>query len=201
MGYATTIKKGLAATVACAALLAGLAACGDSGDSPDFAAADLKRLSFAPPDVPAMEYQPNRSGAGAFTKVGENRAVAARLEKLGLESNYVSQFFATNRDSKLLFVESLVLLFKDQAAAQAAVSQLEREDLDNLDASKTIEAPDLGEQAFAVRGKFDGYTTYSYGWRNGDALFLLTVAPNGKKPGPRSTLRLAAQLEAKGKEQ
>ena len=182
-------------------LLAGLAACGDSGsDSPDFAAADLKRLSFAPADVPAMEYQPDRSGAGAFTKVRENRAVAGRLEKLGLESNYASQFFATSRDSKLLFVESLVLLFEDHAAAEGAVGQLEREVLNNLDGSGTIDAPDLGEQAFGVRGEFDGYMTYSYGWRNRDALQLVTVAPNGEEPGRRSTLRLAARLEAKGKQ-
>jgi hypothetical protein len=81
------------------------------------------------------------------------------------------------------------------------VAQLEREDLRNLDASETIDAPDLGKQAFGVRGEFDGYTTYSYGWRNGDALSLLTVAPGGDKPGPRSTLRLAARLEAKGQRQ
>lgn len=198
MGYATTIKRGLAATGTCAVLLVGLAACGDSGsDSPDFSAADLKRLSLGPADVPAMEYQPDRSGAGAFTKGGENREVESRLQTLGLKSNYVSQFFATSRNSKLLFVESLVLLFEDEAAAEAAVGPLEREDLDNLDASERIAAPDLGEQAFGVRGEFDGYTTYSYGWRNGDALMLVTVAPNGEKPGPGSTVRLAAQLEAK----
>ena len=187
---------------ACAALLIGLAACGDSdSDSPDFAAADLERLSLAPADLPEMEYQPDRSGAGAFTRGGENREVAARLEKLGLESNYVSQFFATSRDSELGFVESLVLLFEDEAAAEAAVSQLEREGLNNLDASETIDAPDLGEQPFGVRGEFDGFPVYSYGWRNGDALFLVTVAPGGQKPGPRSTLRVAAEVEAKGERQ
>ena len=105
-GYAVTIRRGLVATGACAALLVGLAACGDSGsDSPDFAAADLERLSFAAADLPTMEYQPDRSGPGAFTRGGDNREIAARLEKLGLESNYVSQFFATSRDSKLGFVE------------------------------------------------------------------------------------------------
>jgi hypothetical protein len=186
----------------CVALLVGLAGCGDSGtDSSDFGAADLKRLSFAPADVPTMEYQPDRSGAGAFTKVRENRPVAARLEKLGLESNYASQFFATRRDSKLLFVESLVLLFEDQAGAEAAVGQLEWEDLNNLERSETIKAPNVGEQAFGVRGEFDGYTTYSYGWRTGDALLLVTVAPGGKEPGPQSTLALAEQLEAKGERQ
>lgn len=201
-GSATSIKSGLALAGACAALLAGLAACGGSGsDSPDFAAADLERLSFAPADLPAMEYQPDRSGPGAFTKGEENRAVAARLEKLGLDANHVSQFFATSRDSKLLFVESAVFLFEDHAAAKAAAGSLEREDLNHLDSSETIAAPELGEQAFGVRGEFDGYPVYSYGWRNGDVLMPLSVAPNGEEPGPHSTLRLAAQLEAKGKQQ
>jgi hypothetical protein len=201
-GHATTIRRRLAATAAGAALLIGLAACGDSGgDSPDFTTADLERLSFAPADVPAMEYQPDRSGAGGLTKGGDNRDVAARLEKLGLESNYVSQFFATTRRSQLLFVESTVLLFEDEAAARAAMGPVERENLDSIDSSEAIDAPDLGEQAFGLRGKTDGYTVYSYGWRNGDAVQLVTVAPNGEKPGPRSTVRLAAQLEAKGERQ
>jgi hypothetical protein len=185
----------------CAALLVGLAGCGDSGSgSADFAAADLKRLSFAPADLPAMEYQPDRSGAAAFTRGEENREIATRLGRLGLESDYVSQFFATSRDSKLLFVESVVLLFEDDAIAEEAVGPVKREYLDYLDSSETIDAPNIGEQAFGLGGQFDGYTTYAYGWRTGDAVQLVSVAPGGEKPGPRSSVRLAAQLEAKGEQ-
>ena len=144
-----------------------------------------------------MEYQPDRSGPGAFTRGGDNREIAARLEKLGLESNYVSQFFATSRDSKLGFVESVVLLFEDEGAAESAVGPVEREYLDFLDSSETITAPDLGEQAFGVRGEFDGYPTYAYGWLSA-ATYSCDRGPNGEKPGSRSTVRLAAQLVAKG---
>ena len=177
-------------------------ACGedDSADtstgsaSPDFTGADLAALSFAADDVAKMEYQPQRSGPGAFTHGGENQQVAARLEELGLEANYSSQFFATSRDSELTFVESLVFLFEDEEAATAAVDQVKKEDLANLEPSEEIEAPELGEQAFGVLGDFDGYPVYSYGWRVGDVIQLLTVAPNGENPSPDSTLELAEQL-------
>jgi hypothetical protein len=75
--------------------------------TPDFTAADLESVSFAPEEVAGMEYQPQRSGAGAFTRGDENREIAERLEGLGLEANFVSQFFATSRRSELGFVESV----------------------------------------------------------------------------------------------
>jgi hypothetical protein len=87
-----------------------------------------------------------------------------------------------------------VFLFEDELAAADAVDEVKREDLDNLSPSAEIDAPDLGEQPFGIKGDFDGYTTYSYGWRVGDAVQLLTVAPNGDSPSPDGTLELAAQL-------
>jgi hypothetical protein len=183
----------IAAAIAVGAL--GLGACGDDEATPDFTAADLESVSFAPEEVAGMEYQPQRSGAGAFTRGDEHREIAERLEGLGLEANFVSQFFATSRRSELGFVESVAFLFEDEGAATEAVDPLKEEYLDFLDRSEEIDAPeDLGEQRFGVRGAFEGFTTFAFAWRAGDVIQIATVAPNGQNPGPESTIELAQEL-------
>jgi hypothetical protein len=179
-----------------------LAACGGNGgdggsaDARDYSASDLQGLSFAPRDLPDMDHQPRRSGAGAFTRGEENREIGARLERFGLEGDYVSQFFATSRDSKLGFVESVALLFEDASSAGAAVEPVNVAYVEFL-AAKEIDAPALGEQAFGVLGDFDGHPVYAFGWRVGDAIQLVTAAPNGKNPGPGRALALGQRLAAK----
>lgn len=142
-----------------------------------------------------MEYKPRRSGPGAFAH--DNPDVAAEFEDLGLEADHLSQFFAAGRDSEFLFVESIAFLFEDEAAAAGSVEPLKEANLDNLAPADEIEAPaDLGDQAFGIHGDFDGFPVYSFGWRVGDAVQVVTVAPNGKNPSPASTLALAEQLAA-----
>ena len=195
-------------------LLAGLGAgliavgCGDDdGDVPDFTPADLERLSFATHDLPEMEYQPDSSGQGAFARDQQEEAegeddrsgveLVASLEELGLEDDYVSQFFATTRDAEVSFVESTAFLFEDEAGAQEAVPVLTQANADNLESSEETDPPDLGEEPFGVRGEFDGFPVYSFGWRVGDVVQIVGVAPGDPKAGPESAIELATQLEAK----
>jgi hypothetical protein len=211
-GYATTIKRGLAATGACAALLVGLAACGDDDAGvPDFTPANLERLSFAAEDLPEMEYQHDSSGHGAFASDQQEEAeeegdrsgieLVTKLDELGLEDDYVSQFFATSRDAEVSFVESSAFLFEDEAGAQEAVPVLTQANADNLESAEEIDPPDLGEEPFGVRGEFDGFPVYSFGWRVGDVIQIVGVAPGDPKAGPESAIELAEQLEAKGERQ
>jgi hypothetical protein len=192
------------AAVTLAAALA-LAACGDD-DGPDFAVADLERLNFAPNEVPNMEYQPDSSGPGAFAAAQREQGdeggvrLVDRLEELGLEADYVSQFFAASRGAETNFVESVSFLFEDDGAAEEAVDVVSEASASNIEPAEEIEAPDLGEQPFAQRGEFDGFLTYSVGWRTGDVIELVTVAPGDQKAGPESTIELAEQLESKANE-
>ena len=67
--------------------------------------------------------------------------------------------------------------------------------LDFLGRSEAIDAPaDLADQPFGVRGGFEGFTTYAFAWRVGDAIQIATVAPSGQAPGPESTIELAEEL-------
>lgn len=181
----------------------GLVSCGGEDDSPskaDFTPADLERLSFAPEDLPDMDYQADRSGRGAFTAGDENREIAAKLDDLGFKADYVSQFFATSRKSDPLFVESTSLLFGDEATATSAMRELEEAALDNLDDAEPVDDPIVGSDPFGVRGKFEGFTAYTFGWRIGDAVQLLTAAPNEENPRSGRVLELADQLAAKAEE-
>lgn len=203
-----------ASTLGVLSLVAAIAVsgCGDSeSDNPDFVAADLEALSLAPGDLPEMEYQPDSSGPGAFAEDQAEEAkeegersgleLVEHLESLGLEADYVSQFFATSRDSDLFFVESTSFLFEDEEGAEAAVDLVSDANADNISPAEAIEPPDLGEQPFGARGEFDGFLTYSVGWRIGDVIQVLGVAPGNQHAGPESTLRLAEQLGAKAEEQ
>ena len=185
-----------------------LTAC-DLSDSPDFEAADLERLNFAADELPDMEYQPDSSGPGAFSRNQEEEAeeeggsgleLLARLNELGLEEDYVSQFFAANRDAELGFVESISFLFEDEEGAEDAVGTVREANARNVKPAEEIEAPELGEQAFGLRGEFDGFLVYSYGWRVGDVIQIASVSPADQDAGPQSTLELAEQLEAKAEE-
>ena len=205
------VIRGLALALTAAVLAFGLAACGDDDDdesgSPDFAVADLEALNFGPNELPEMEYQADVSGPGAFTADQVEEAeeegdrsglkVVEALEELGLEADYSSQFFANTRDAEISFVESLTLLFADEAGATEAVDVVSEAAAKNVEPSSAIDPPDLGEQAFGIKGDFDGFLTYAYGWRVGDVIELVTVAPGDQKAGPESTLELAEQLEAK----
>ena len=200
----------------------GVVGCGGSGDGseaevPDFALSDLEALSFSPDEIPAMEFQPDASGPGAFAadqrgeeeeeeegddddgdEGGESNAeFLRRLERLGLEGDYVSQFFATSRDSELVFVESIVFLFEDDGAAGEAIATVAKGTARNIAPAEAIPAPELGDDPFGQRGDFDGFLTYTFGWRTGDAIQLITVAPGGQKVGPKSTVELAERLAAK----
>jgi hypothetical protein len=203
-----TRSLAIAATGAVVALAA--AACGDdaeSGASQDFSAADLKGLNLVPDDVPGMEYQPDVSGPGAFVADQEKDAedegdgsgleFLADLARVGLEEDYVSQFFATSRDSELGFAESITFLFADEQAAVAAIPLVADAAARNVEPSKEIEPPDVGEQAFGIRGEFDGFPTYTFGWRSGDAIQLLTVAPGEPNAGAAAATVLAERLAAK----
>jgi hypothetical protein len=197
--------------IACALIAVGAAACGDDdGDSQDFAATDLEQLNFAADDLPEMEYQPESSGQGAFTRDQQEEAeeegdrsgleLVAELEELGLEDDFVSQFFATSRDAEISFVESTSFLFEDEAGAEEAVPVVTEANADNLESAEEIDPPDLGDEAFGVQGEFDGFPVYSFGWRVGDVIQVVGVAPGDPKAGPESTIELAEQLEAKAAE-
>ena len=191
------------------ATLSFAAGCGDDGDTeaPDFTVADLAGLSFSRGEVPGMEYQSDSSGQGAFVADQEEEAkkegdesglgLLDRLEQLGFEGDYVSQFFATSRDADLGFVESITFLFEDVDGAEGAVDAVREAAAENTNPAEEIDAPDLGEQAFGLRGEFDGFLTYTYGWRVGDAIQLVGVAPGDQDTGPEGALDLAEQLEAK----
>ena len=176
-------------------------------ESPDFAAADLKGLNFVASDVPEMEYQPESSGLGAFSADQEEDAeeegdrsgleLLERLEEVGLEANYVSQFFATSRDSELGFVESIAFLFEDEEGATEAVEIVAKGAARNIAPSNEIDPPAVGEQAFGIQGEFDGFRTYAFGWRAGDVIQLFTVAPSDQKAGPEVAAELGEQLAAK----
>ena len=144
-----------------------------------------------------MDYQPQRSGYGAFTGGEENREIAARLQELGLEEDYVAQFFAASRDSELGFVESTTLLFEDEISATVAVEKVSREYADFIAPAEEIDPPALGEQPFGILGDFDGFPVYVFGWRVGDAVQIATVAPNGDESDSDPALELAKQLAAK----
>ena len=208
-------RRLLSIAVAAVAAFA-LTACGDDDDgdgdaaSRDFTSADLEGLNFAPGDLPDMEYQRDSSGLNAFTadqleeaeEEGDRSGVqlVADLEQLGLAADHASQFFPTSRDSELSFVEGLVFLFADADAAEEAVDVLREADAENLAPADEIDAPDLGEQAFGWKGEFDGFPVYSFGWRVGDVIELVSVAPGDENAGPESTIALAEQLEAKAAE-
>jgi hypothetical protein len=203
-------------SIAGAALAAlALTACGgdDDGDgeeAPDFARADLESLNFAPNDLPEMEYQRDSSGLNAFTadqleeaeEEGDRSGVqfVAELEQLGLEADHASQFFAFERGSELSFVEGIVFLFADAESAEGAIDAVREANEDNLAPAEEIDAPDLGEQAFGLLGEFEGFPVYSFGWRVGDVIELVSVAPGDENAGPESTIELAEQLEAKAQE-
>lgn len=206
-----TITRGLAAALAAAGLALAIGACGnDEADVPDFTATNLERLSFAADDLPAMDYQPDSSGQGAFARDQQEEAeeegdrsgieLVANLNELGLEDDYVSQFFATSRDAEVSFVESTAFLFEDEAGAREAVPVLTQANADNLESPEEIDPPELGEEAFGVRGEFDGFPVYSFGWRVGDVIQIVGVAPGGPKAGPESAIELAEQLEAKAQQ-
>ena len=183
--------------------------CGDDDatEAPDFTVADLEGLSFSPDELPGMEYQADSSGQGAFVADQEDEAknegdksgleLVDRLERLGLKGDYVSQFFATNRKADLGFVESITFLFENVEGAEAAVSEVSQAAAENTRPAEEIDAPDLGEQVFGLRGEFDGFPTYTYGWRVGDAIQLVGAALGDPDAGPGSALELAEQLEAK----
>jgi hypothetical protein len=197
--------------VVVASLFAAACGSGDSGsESRDFATADLERLSFARDELPGLEYQRESSGAGAFSEDQKEQAqedggrsgleFLNRLKQLGLEADHVSQFFATGRRSELSFVESITFLFDDPESAEEAITAVRRGVASNIEPAEKIDAPDRGEQPFGIRGEFDGSLTYSFGWRVGDAIQMLTVAPRDRDTGPESTLQLTQQLEAKAEE-
>jgi hypothetical protein len=133
-------RAGTAAAGAAAVLVLGLAACGDDAesDSRDFAVAHLE------------------SGPGAFAaeqrkqakeeEDEEGSSSSPRLEGVGLEADYVSQFFSTSRNADLSFAESIAFLFEDEAAAEEAVGVVSEASAENLGSAEAIEAPDLGEQ-------------------------------------------------------
>ena len=154
-----------------------------------------------------MEYQADVSGPGAFAAEqreqaeeegdGGGRKLVAEAGRGRLEADYATQFFATSRDSELLFAASTAFLFEDAAAAQEAMPLISKANAENVDSSEPVDAPALGEQPFGVRGEFDGFPTYTFGWRVGDAIQVVTVAPGDERAGPETTLELAEQLEAK----
>ena len=198
--------------IAVALILTGtllLGACGDD-DGPDFTTADLERLNFTPDDLPEMEYQADSSGQGAFRVDQEQEAeeegdesgvrLVEDLDELGLEEDFVSQFFAFERGSELGFIESITFLFEDEAGAEDAVEVVRDAAAKNIAPAEEIEAPELGEQPFGLSGEFEGFPTYTYGWRVGDVIQLFTAAPNDQKAGPEGALELAEQLEAKAQE-
>jgi hypothetical protein len=183
---------------------------GSSGsESGDFAAADLARLSFARNELPDLEYQRDSSGTGAFEadqieqarEEGDRSGVELvnRLKQLGLEADHVSQFFATSRRSELTFVESIVFLFDESDSAEAAITDVRRAAARNVAPADEIDAPDLDKQSFGIRGESEGFLTYTMGWRAGDAIQILTVAPQDREAGLKTTLQLARRLEAKTK--
>lgn len=184
-----------------------VAGCGNGDDAPDFTASDLERLSFAEDDLPEMEYQSDSSGQGAFARDQREEAeeegdrsgveLVADLEELGLEDDYVSQFFATTRDAEISFVESTAFVFEDEAGAREAVPVLTQANADNLESPQEIDPPELGEEPFGVRGEFDGFPVYSFGWRVGDVIQVVGVAPGDPNASPESAIELAEQLEAK----
>jgi hypothetical protein len=188
----------------------GIDECGGAeSESTDFAAADLERLNFASNEVPGMEYQPELSGLGAFSVDQEEDAEEGdrsglefldSLEAVGLEANYVSQFFATSRKSELGFVESIAFLFKDEAGAAEAIEIVAEGAARNISPADEIDPPPVGDQAFGLRGKFDGFLTYSFGWRVGDVVQLFTVAPRDQDAGPEVAVELGQQLAAKAQQ-
>ena len=207
------MRRGRFAGLLLAGLGAGLiaAGCGDNnGDVPDFTPEDLAQLSFAADDLPEMEYQPDSSGQGAFARDQQAEAkeegdrsglkLVASLDELGLEDDYVSQFFATTRDAEISFVESTAFLFEDEVGAEQAVPVLAQANADNLESAEEIDPPELGAEPFGVRGEFDGFPVYSFGWRVDDVVQIVGVAPGDPKAGPESAIELAEQLEAKARQ-
>ena len=209
MSNGQSITAAIAGALAVAAVAVGTTGCGDdeSEAAPaDFGAADLERLNLSANDVPEMEYRANASGAGAFAAEQREQAkegdrggleLVTELETLGLEDDYVAQFEAASRDADVFFVESVAFLFEDGDAAKAAVPVISEANTDSLDSARPMDTQDLGEEPFAIRGEFDGYLTYSFGWRSSDVIQVVTVAPADQKAGPGATLDLAEQLAAK----
>jgi hypothetical protein len=176
----------------------------------DFARADLARLGFAPDELRGLEYQRESSGAGAFSADQKEEAreegdrsgleLLKHLNELGLEADHVSQFFATSRGSEFNFVESIVFLFRDGESAEAAVAAVRRGAARNIAPAAQIDAPTLGEQAFALRGEFEGFPTYTFAWRTGDVIQMLGVAPRERDAGPEGSRQLAQKLAGKAEE-
>jgi hypothetical protein len=204
---------GFVSVLACVLIAIGAGSCGDDDEdaSQDFASADLERLSFARDELPEMEYQPDSSGLGAFREDQQEEAkeegdrsgleLVESLDEIGLEEDYVSQFFAFERGSELSFVESIVFLFPDEAAAEEAVDEVEDGAARNIEPAEEIEALDVGEDGFGLSGEFEGFPTYSFGWRVGDVIQLLGVAPSDPKAGFARVRAVAQQLEAKATEE
>ena len=201
-----TARYRILSVAACGLIALGAAACGSDEDdsSQDFAAADLEGLNFAADEFPEMDYQPDGSGLGAFVRDQKREAkeegdrsgleFAASLQELGLEEDYVSQFFAFERGAELSFVESIGFLFEDAERAEAAVDVVREGVARNIRPAEEIDVPEFGEQAFGFSGEFEGFPTYSVGWRVGDVIQLATVAPGDPDAGPQGTIELAEQL-------
>lgn len=208
-------KATVAATLLVVGLAVGASACGGSGSdaqapdaqAPRFTPADLERVGFTPADLPDMEYQRDESGRGAFAADQEEEAkeegdrsglkLLHRLESLGLEADHVAKFFATSRDSDVGFAESIAFVFADEQGAERALVEVRDAAARNVAPAEEIATPDLGEEAFGLRGEFEGFSTHTYGWRVGNLIELFTAAPNDQDAGLGATKELAGRLAAK----
>lgn len=211
-------KTAVAATLLLFALAPGATGCGGSdsdaepAETPAFTPADLERLSFTPADVPDMEYQAEESGQGAFAADQQEEAkeehdrsglrLLQRLESLGLEAERVAKFFATSRDAGLGFAESITFVFADERGAERALADVRDAAARNIAPADEIPSSGLGDDAFGLRGQFDGYPSYSYGWRVGNVIVLTTAAPPNRRAtgAEAASLTLAQRLAAKAEE-
>ncbi len=170
-------------------LLATLLLSGCGGRSGEFGEDDLPDLVFEPSEAPAgTQYEATMSGAGALEKEEGSARTIAALRKLGFRADYATVFLG-----KRLFLQAIAVLIRDdQGAAKGLVF---------LRGLVKREVPGATEVAVdAERWAFTGVSGIPtpsratfLGWRRGNAVLLLTVAPST----PESARPFAARLDAR----
>jgi len=193
--------------VSAAVLMAGLAlaACGGGGTSTtsaNFTKAELKNLVLAPSEAPSgLTYSAKASGPAVLEKRGPEGLIH-ELKKRGLVADYGAQFSSKSAKGDFSFTDTIALLFKDSDAASGGLGFLKQLQFLFFKPATEIDAPDLGDESWGIRGKFRGKElTYAYGWRVGNLVQMITTRPTDQNASPDLTLKLANDLAGRAQKQ
>lgn len=156
----------------CAVALA--AGCGSGSTS--FSENDLPGLVLTSAEAPpGTVYAAAQSGAGALEKEQDGAETVRQLRQFGFQADYASMFFG-----KTGFGESIAVLFHDEQGASDALAFMKRLFGQEIPGTKQAPAGGLGDEAWAFAGVFfpDSPPGTFYGWRRGNVLLLLNIAPS-----------------------